>query len=190
MLNLLSSLDDNILLFFQEVIRNPVLTPILRVITTLGNGGAIWIVLTILMLLLPKTRRVGFMTSLSLIGTLLVNNLFLKNVVNRTRPYEVIEGLTYLVRTPMDSSFPSGHSACSFAVACIIFRRLPKKYGVPALILAIVIALSRLYVGVHYPSDVLFGTISGIAISYGAEALAERIMERRALCGDDPKRTG
>ena len=86
MLNLLSSLDDNILLFFQEAIRNPVLTPILRVITTLGNGGAIWIVLTIFMLLLPKTRKVGFMTTLSLIGTLLVNNLFLKNVVNRTRP--------------------------------------------------------------------------------------------------------
>ena len=181
MLNLLSSLDDNILLFFQEAIRNPVLTPILRVITTLGNGGAIWIVLTIFMLLLPKTRKVGFMTTLSLIGTLLVNNLFLKNVVNRTRPYEVIEGLTYLVRAPVDSSFPSGHSACSFAVACIMFRRMTKKYGVPAMILAILIALSRLYVGVHYPSDVLFGTISGIAISYGAEALAEWIIVRREL---------
>ena len=62
-----------------------------------------------------------------------------------------------------------------------MFRRLPKKYGVPAMILAILIALSRLYVGVHYPSDVLFGTISGIAISYGAEALAERIIRRREV---------
>lgn len=181
MLNALSSLDDNILLFFQEVIRNPVLTPILKVITTLGNGGAIWIVLTVLMLLLPRTRKVGFMTTLSLIGTLLINNMFLKNVINRTRPYEVIDGLTYLVRTPVDSSFPSGHSACSFAVACIMFRRLPRRYGVPALILAILIALSRLYVGVHYPSDVLFGTISGIVISYGAEALAEWMMRRREV---------
>ncbi len=179
MLNMLSSLDDNILLFFQEVIRNPVLTPILKVITTLGNAGAIWIVLTILLLLIPKTRKVGFMTLLSLTGTLVINNMFLKNLVNRTRPYEVIEGLTYLVRTPVDSSFPSGHSACSFAVACIMFRRLPRKYGVPALILAIVIALSRLYVGVHYPSDVLFGTISGIAISYVAEAIAEWILKRK-----------
>ena len=179
MLNLLSSLDDNILLFFQEVIRNPVLTPILKVITTLGNGGAIWIALAILLLIIPKTRKVGFMTALSLIGTLVINNMLLKNLVNRTRPYEVIEGLTYLVRTPTDSSFPSGHSACAFAVACIMFRRLPKKYGVPALVLAILIALSRLYVGVHYPSDVLFGTISGIAISYAAEAVAGWIMKRK-----------
>ena len=184
MLNMLSSLDDNILLFFQEVIRNPVMTPILKVITTLGNGGAIWIALTVLLLLLPKTRKVGFMASLSLIGTLLINNMFLKNLVNRTRPYEVIEGLTYLVRTPTDSSFPSGHSACAFAVACIMFRRLPKKYGIPALILAIVIALSRLYVGVHYPSDVLFGTLSGIAISYAAEAVAEWILKRKAGAED------
>ncbi|MCM1122638.1 MAG: phosphatase PAP2 family protein [Eubacterium sp.] len=184
MLNILSSLDDNILLFFQEVIRNPVMTPILKVITTLGNGGAIWIALTVLLLLLPKTRKVGFMTSLSLIGTLLINNMFLKNLVNRTRPYEVIEGLTYLVRTPTDSSFPSGHSACAFAVACIMFRRLPKRYGIPALVLAIVIALSRLYVGVHYPSDVLFGTLSGIVISYAAEAVAEWILKRKVGAED------
>ena len=184
MLNYLSSLDDNILLFFQEVIRNPVMTPILKVITTLGNGGAIWIALTILMLVLPKMRKVGFMTSLSLIGTLLVNNVFLKNVVNRTRPYEVIEGLTYLVRTPVDSSFPSGHSACSFAVACIMFRRLPGKYGVPALLLAVLISLSRLYVGVHYPSDVLFGVISGIVISYMAEALIARLWKEPENFGE------
>lgn len=181
MLNLLASLDDNILLFFQEAVRNPVLTPVFKIITTLGNGGAVWIGLTILMLILPRTRKIGFMTTLSLIGTLLVNNVFLKNVVNRTRPYEVIEGLTYLVRAPIDSSFPSGHSACSFAVACVMYRRLPKRYGVPALILAVLIAVSRLYVGVHYPSDVLFGTISGIVISYGAEALAKWIMEQRRI---------
>lgn len=179
MFDLLSSLDDAILLFFQEAVRNPVLTPVFQVITTLGNGGAVWIALTVLLLLIPRTRNVGFMTTLSLLGTLLVNNLLLKNLVNRTRPYEVIEGLTYLVKTPVDSSFPSGHSACSFAVACIMFRRLPPKYGIPALILAALIALSRLYVGVHYPSDVLFGVISGIVISYAAEALAEWIRVRR-----------
>ena len=90
----------------------------------------------------------------------------------------MIECLTYLLMIPVDSSFPSGHAGCSFAVGCVMFRRLPKLYGVPALILAILIALSRLYVGVHYPSDVLFGTISGIAISFGAEAVVEKISKR------------
>lgn len=175
MLDFLLHLDGGILLFLQENVRNPILTPILRLITTLGNGGAIWIVLTVLLLCIPRTRRVGCMALAALLGTLLVNNMILKNLVARTRPYEVIEGLTYIVRRPSDFSFPSGHAGCSFAVACILFRRLPGRYGVPALLLAILIALSRLYVGVHYPSDVLFGTISGILISYGAEAIVDRL---------------
>lgn len=175
MLNFLADLDGNVLLFLQEYVRNPVLTPILKVITTLGNGGAIWIAMALLLLAIPKTRKVGCMAALALIGTLLINNMLLKNLVARTRPYEVIEGLTYIVKTPVDYSFPSGHAGCSFAVACIMFRRLPGRYGVPALVLAVLISLSRLYVGVHYPSDVLFGVISGIVISYMAEAVGKRI---------------
>ena len=118
---------------------------------------------------------------MALLGTLLVNNMILKNLVARTRPYEVIEGLTYIVMRPTDFSFPSGHAGCSFAVACIMFRRLPRRYGIPALVLAILISLSRLYVGVHYPSDVLFGVISGILISYGAEMLVSRLWKRRYI---------
>lgn len=178
MLHFLSELDGGILLWIQEYLRNPVLTPVLKVITTLGNGGAIWILLTLLILLLPKTRRVGCMMAVALLGTLLINNMLLKNLVARTRPYEVIEGLTYLVKRPGDLSFPSGHSGCAFSAACIMLRRLPKRYGIPAIVFAIVISLSRLYVGVHYPSDVLFGVISGILISYAAEALVERIWKR------------
>lgn len=180
MLHFLLNLDGNLLLFLQEYVRNPLLTPILKVITTLGNGGAVWILLTILLLCIPRTRKVGCMAAVALLGTLLVNNICLKNLVARTRPYEVIEGLTYLVQKPMDYSFPSGHAGCSFAVACVMFRRLPKRYGVPALVLAILIALSRLYVGVHYPSDVLFGTVSGILISYGAEAVVRRLWKEDA----------
>ncbi len=178
MLHFLSELDGGILLWIQEYLRNPVLTPILKVITNLGNGGAIWILLTLLILLLPKTRRVGCMMAVALIGTLLINNMLLKNLVARTRPYEVIEGLTYLVKRPGDFSFPSGHAGCAFSAACIMLRRLPKRYGIPAIVFAIIISLSRLYVGVHYPSDVLFGVVSGILISYAAEMLVERIWKK------------
>lgn len=175
MIDSLLLLDGNILLFIQEFLRNPLITPIMKAITTLGNSGAVWILLTILLLALPKTRHVGYMMTAALLGTLLINNIILKNLVARTRPYEVIEGLTYLVKQPTDLSFPSGHAGCSFAAACVMFRRLPKRYGVPALILAILISVSRLYVGVHYPSDVLFGAVSGIVISYGAEAIVTRL---------------
>ena len=120
------------------------------------------------------------MMVLSLIGTLLINNMLIKNLVARTRPYEVIEGLTYLIPKPREYSFPSGHAASSFAAAWVMFRQLPKRYGVPALLLAILIALSRLYVGVHYPSDVLFGMISGTLISLVAETIVERIEKKRA----------
>ena len=179
MLQFLSELDGGILLWIQKYLRNPVLTPILKVITTLGNGGAIWILLTLLILMLPKTRKAGCMMMAALLGTLLINNILLKNLVARTRPYEVIEGLTYLVRRPSEYSFPSGHAGSSFAAACVMLRRLPKRYGIPAFVLAVLIALSRLYVGVHYPSDVLFGMISGILISYAAEAIVERIWKRK-----------
>lgn len=179
MLQFLSELDGGILLWIQDYLRNPVLTPILKVITTLGNGGAIWILLTLLLLMLPKTRKVGCMMMAALLGTLLINNILLKNLVARTRPYEVIEGLTYLVRRPSEYSFPSGHAGSSFAAACVMLRKLPKRYGIPAFVLAVLIALSRLYVGVHYPSDVLFGVISGILISYAAEAVVERIWKRK-----------
>ena len=175
MLEFLWNLDGNILLFLQEYVRNPVLTPVMKVITTLGNGGAIWISPTIFLLAIPQKRKIGCMSLIALLGTLLVNNMLLKNLVARTRPYEVIEGLTYIVRKPSDYSFPSGHAGCSFSAACIMYRRLPRRYGVPALILAILISVSRLYVGVHYPSDVLFGVISGIAISYAAEVIGGRI---------------
>lgn len=184
MIESLLHLDGNILLFIQEFLRDPLLTPIMRVITTLGNSGAIWIVFALLLLAIPKTRRVGCMLAAALLGTLLINNMVLKNLVARTRPYEVIEGLTYLMKTPTDFSFPSGHAGCAFAAAGIMFRRLPGKYGVPALILAILISLSRLYVGVHYPSDVLFGVISGIVISYMAEALIARLWKEPENFGE------
>lgn len=179
----LIDLDGGILLFIQEFIRKPFLTPVVKAVTALGNGGAVWILLTLLLLLLPRTRRVGCMAAAALLGTLFLNNLFLKNLIARTRPYEVIDGLTYLVPKPGEYSFPSGHAGSSFAAAGVMFMRLPKRYGIPAILLAVLISLSRLYVGVHYPSDVLFGMIDGICISIAAVALVERIGRRRAAAG-------
>lgn len=154
--------DSNLLLFIQEAIRNPVLTPIFTVITTLGNGAVIWILISMGLLSSRKTRKTALMCAVAMLVSLVINNLALKNIVGRSRPYDMIQGLVPLVGKPMDYSFPSGHTASSFAAAWVLYRRLPKRFGIPALVLAGLIGVSRLYVGVHYPTDVLAGLISGI----------------------------
>lgn len=161
----LLTLDGNILLWIQEYIRNDVLTPIMRFITTLGDAGAIWIVLALVLLCFKKTRKIGLLVGASLIGSLLVNNIVLKNLIGRIRPYEVISELQILIDKPLEYSFPSGHTGSSFAAGVTLFLCCPKKYGVPALVLAFLIAVSRLYVGVHYPTDVLGGMLTGTLIA-------------------------
>ena len=106
--------------------------------------------------------------------------LFLKNVVARTRPYEVVEGLTRLIEKQSDYSFPSGHTAASFAAAVILFLQLPKKYGIPALILAVLISFSRLYLGVHYATDVLAGAVSGTLIALAVHWIFEKKKEKHS----------
>ena len=141
------------------------LTPIFKFITTLGNAGVIWIVFSVGLLIPKKTRRVGVLALVSLLFSALIDNVILKNVVARTRPYDVIEGLTSLVGAQKDYSFPSGHTGSAFAAAVVMFRGLPKKYGIPILVFACLMGLSRLYVGVHWPSDVLAGWAIGALTS-------------------------
>lgn len=140
-------------------------TPIFKFITTLGNAGLIWIVFSVGLLIPKKTRRVGALALVSLVFSALIDNVILKNVVARTRPYDVIEGLTSLVGAQKDYSFPSGHTGSAFAAAVVMFLGLPKKCGIPILVFACLMGLSRLYVGVHYPSDVLGGALIGTGIA-------------------------
>lgn len=171
-------IDSGILLFFQEFIRNRFLTPVLVAVTTLGNVGMIWILISLGLLCFKKTRKIGCMGLLALLFSLCVNNLLLKNLAARQRPFDAIPALTPLVRKPTDYSFPSGHTAAAFAAACVFYRTLPKRFGIPLMVLASVIAVSRIYVGVHYPSDVLVGLISGTALSYAAEYSIKRCWSR------------
>ncbi|MCM1134937.1 MAG: phosphatase PAP2 family protein [Clostridium sp.] len=177
MLETLLNMDGGILLFFQETLRNPALDPVMKFITTLGNSGIIWILLTAALLIPKRTRKIGYMSACALLASLLINNIWLKNWVARVRPYNAIAGLVPIIKKPSEFSFPSGHAGSSFASACVLYRKLPKKYGVFLLILAILISFSRLYVGVHYPSDVLAGALTGTVCSYIGEwaiLLAER----------------
>lgn len=172
MLEFITNTDLNILLFIQDSIRIPWLTPVVVFITSLGNAGIFWIVVSLLLLIPKRTRRIGCMSFAALFASLLLNNVLLKNVVRRIRPYDLCDMLHSLVVKPVDFSFPSGHTGSSFAAAFVLYRQLPKKAGIPLLLLAVLIGLSRLYVGVHYPSDVFVGMLTGLGSGY----LAERIV--------------
>lgn len=169
MLETLLNVDGGILLLIQENIRNPILDHVMIFITTLGDGGMIWIAVTLLLLISKKTRKIGMMSAAALLGSLLINNYFIKNLVQRPRPYVTFTDLQILIPTPSEFSFPSGHTSSSFAAAGVFYHNLSKRYGIPAIILAGLIGVSRMYVGVHYPTDVIAGIVMGILLSYGAE---------------------
>ncbi len=167
----LLQLDGDILLWIQTHLRREWLDPVVTFITGLGDGGWFWLVLLAVMLIFKKSRGVGQAGLIAVLIGFIVTNLILKNAVARIRPYEAVEGLNLIGRRARDFSFPSGHSTCSMAASTVLLLKLPKQYGVPALCLGIGICLSRLYIGIHYPSDVL----AGMAIGIGAAVVASQI---------------
>lgn len=180
----LFNFEGEFLLWVQSL-RKSRLNAVICPITHLADGGVMWVLIALALLIAGFVRvkrgkgravlRVGLMCAAGMLLTLLVVNLLLKPLVARVRPYDAVEGLVSLVGRESDFSFPSGHSANSFACAWAIFRGAKKRYGVPALILAALISLSRLYVGVHYPTDVICGVIIGIAMA----EIGVRLMRKR-----------
>lgn len=147
-----------------DFIRNNLSTPfgdfLMKYISLLGNAGIIWIIASLVLICFKKTRKAGLSSACALIFSLLLCNLTLKPLIARIRPYELREGIELIISAPKDYSFPSGHSSASFASAVAIFMS-NKKLGMPALVLASVIAFSRLYLYVHFPTDVLCGALLG-----------------------------
>lgn len=168
-------MDEGIIMYVQEHLRNPALTDIFIRITYLGSRMAVWIFISAALLLFKKTRKVGFMCICALLTSYVINNIAIKNIIARPRPYESIKNLVVLIDRPESYSFPSGHAASSFATAIVLYRNLPKKAGISALVLALLIALSRVYLGVHYPSDILCGMVFGTIAGYIGEIIAKKI---------------
>lgn len=137
-------------------------------VTTLGNSGIIWILAAIALLCFKKTRNMGCVLAISLIFCLLISNLTLKPLVARPRPFSIDTSILPIIPLPKDFSFPSGHTTSSFAAAVAIYC-CNKKWGIISLVLAALIAFSRLYLMVHYPTDVLFGIILGTLLGFLAK---------------------
>ena len=162
--------EFEILNFFQEL-HTPVLTWIMRAASRLGDVGFIWILLAVILLLIPKTRKIGMLVSVALILDVITCNLILKPLVARTRPYDVNTAIELLIAAPKDFSFPSGHTAASFAAVSALWFAKEQKFWIPALVLAVLIAFSRMYFYVHYPTDVLGGALLGILCGWMADKL-------------------
>lgn len=150
---------------YVQTLRNPVLDGIFTVITRLGDEGIIWIAIAVLLLCFRKTRKIGITMGIALLLGMILGNEILKKIFERPRPFHtegaVLAADQLLIPEPGQFSFPSGHTTSSFAAAVSIFV-YNKKWGIPALILAVLIAFSRIYVYVHFPTDILAGTILGI----------------------------
>ena len=148
----------------------PFLDAVMPVITVLGDAGIFWIALAAVFLLIPKHRKMGLSMGVALIMGVVICNMILKPVVGRIRPYDYQleffqKTIPLLIEKQHDFSFPSGHTIASFeaAVAMLICN---KKLGIPAMILAVLIAFSRMYLYVHYPTDVIASVILGTGLAF------------------------
>lgn len=147
-------------------------------ITKLGDAGIIWIFLTILLLILPKMRKYGLAMLVGLCIDVIVCNGLLKNLVARTRPCDVNTAIQLLISHPTDYSFPSGHTAASFTAVAALYFSGDKKIWKAAIVLGILIAFSRMYLYVHYPTDILGGALIGIFSGFVGAKIVCYIMKK------------
>lgn len=167
---LAESFDLPILDWIAANLWCPFLDAVMPLITALGDGGIFWIAIAVALLFFPKYRKVGLGMGAALVIGLLVCNVTLKPLVARIRPYDYQlehfgRTIQLLIATPHDFSFPSGHTLASFEAATVLCIH-SKKAGIPAMILASLIAFSRMYLYVHYPTDVLTSIVLGIAFGF------------------------
>ncbi|MBQ6824793.1 MAG: phosphatase PAP2 family protein [Clostridia bacterium] len=154
------------------------LTPIFRIITFLGEFGAGWIAVALVLVCMKKSRKAGWTVGVALLLGLLLGEYGIKILVQRPRPFTELAGLQLLIPEPAGFSFPSGHTTSSFAAAVSLFF-YHKKWGAAALAMAGLVGFSRMYFTVHYLTDVLFGIALGIACAFAARWIVERIDQKR-----------
>lgn len=165
---------DYTVLVFMGKIENVFLDSVLKVVSYMGNAGAMWIVLGASMLIFSKTRKQGLFCLLSLALAALLGNCFLKPLIHRVRPFDMFEWIDVRVVKPSDGSFPSGHTMSSFAFATALLF-VYKKWGIAAMIFSCFMGFSRLYFQVHFFTDVIAGMVLGILCGIIMFAIVSKI---------------
>lgn len=159
-MNAITQFDFSILNFIQNHWQCEFLDVVMPFITTLGDMGFIWILTSVILLFFKKTRMLGIQLLISIVFAFVVYQCILKPLIARPRPFVQNPDFSLLIKAPKDFSFPSGHTACGFSFVVILFLA-KNKCWIPSLVLACLIGFSRLYLYVHFPTDVLCGAICG-----------------------------
>ncbi len=180
----LTRLDFSVLYAIQDALRCGFLDFIMPKITWLGNSGLIWILAAVVLLCIRKRRRYGVLLLIGLALGLLIGNIILKNVVARPRPCWLDPTVQLLIRVPQDYSFPSGHTMAS-VIGATVLTGADRRFAPVAIPLAVLISFSRLYLFVHFPSDVLASVVIGLAIG-GLVLFAHRQWMRRRRPTETP----
>lgn len=178
MLSILAELELPFLYALQNL-HTPLLDWLMVKITFLGDTGWFWIALALTLLCIKKTRTMGLAMLISIVIGFVLGNVWMKPLFERARPCWIDPSVPLLVASPKDFSFPSGHSLVSFEGAVSIWL-MNRRWGVPALVLAALIACSRLYLFVHFPTDVLAGSLMGMGIAWTVNRALRRL--RKSTC--------
>lgn len=168
---------EYIILDWLQGMHSPMGDALMKGVSTLGNAGFLWILLGAVFLFFKKTRSWGILVLLALLIDFISCNVFLKNLIARDRPCWIYPEVPMLVAVPEDYSFPSGHTMAAFAASAALFFK-DKIWGTAALVLAAVMGISRLYLFVHWPTDVLAGMILGVGCAFLAREILTK-WERR-----------
>ena len=142
-----------------------------------GNLGVIWFAICLPFLIYAPTRLTGVNIIFSLAFTELICELMLKHIVKRERPCNYLADEEQLIHRPKYYSFPSGHTAASFCVVGTTLLRCPFYIVIPIFIIAVLISLSRIYLRVHYLSDVAVGAILGFVCGCAAVGIFNQIVQ-------------
>lgn len=157
--------EFNILNYIQDNVRNGFLDTLMSFWSFLGNMSWIWIVLTVVLLCFKRTRRIGIICVIGFGLSFLIANCIIKPIVARIRPYEINTAISLLLPKQLDYSFPSGHTVYAMCYATIFFRK-NKAAGIYMFLFAVIMGFSRIYLYMHFPTDVLFGAVLGIIIGF------------------------
>ena len=181
MLTLINNLDIEILYFIRDNLTNPLMDKIMVFITNLGDKGFIWIMIGIILLAQKKYRKVGIILLSALLLNLILGEVIIKNIVQRPRAFNSYPNINIIINPPDSYSFPSGHTASSFTAAFVIGYYL-RNWKYEAYALAVLIAFSRLYLFVHYPTDIIFGILLGtisalITIKFAEKYKVEKLIK-------------